>query len=178
VINAATNTKITSINVGQHPYGISRNGDGSLVYAVNNDSNNVSVINTATNTVSATVPVDPNPFSLGNFINAGGGCSGAPVKFTITVDPEAPSGITATGVLSPLTTVYGTPSTSTAFSLSGAGLKAGILVTAPTGFEISTNDITFTSTVTMGTGGTIPATQVYVRLAATTHVIAIRGIFF
>ena len=38
--------------------------DGSKVYVTNNLSNTVSVINTATNTVTATIPVGANPFGV------------------------------------------------------------------------------------------------------------------
>lgn len=115
-------------------------------------------VNTSTSPVMATITVTP--------VNSG--CTGAPVKFNITVEPEPTSNISSTGTLSPLTTVYGTPSTSTIFSVSGKNLAAGILVSPPPGFEVSVNDITFTPTITIGTSGAVAGMQVYIRLAATT----------
>jgi len=98
------------------------------------------------------------------------GCMGGPAHFTITVSPAGPLVITAAGTLSPLNTVYGTPSTSTVFSVSATGLTAGILIQPPAGFEISTDDITYSNSLTIGSGSTINGAQVYIRLAATTHV--------
>ena len=44
-------------------------------------------------------------------------------------------------------------------------MKAGILVTPPAGYEVSTDNSTFSSTVTAGAAGTVNAT-VYIRLTA------------
>jgi len=74
--------------------------------------------------------------------------------------------ISATGTPAALTTTYGTASAATSFSVSGLNLGAGILVTPPAGFEVSTNNITFSPTVTVGAAGTVASTTVYVRLAA------------
>ena len=49
------------MNVGKRPYGIAVSPDGSKVYVTNEYSNTVSVIDTATNTVTATVPVESYP---------------------------------------------------------------------------------------------------------------------
>ncbi|QKJ31112.1 gliding motility-associated C-terminal domain-containing protein [Mucilaginibacter mali] len=72
--------------------------------------------------------------------------------------------IAATGNLSAFSSTFGSPSTSDSFSVSGTDMTAGILVTPPTGFEVSTDNSTFTSTVTVGAAGTIASTPVYVRL--------------
>ena len=133
-------------------------------------SGSVSVISTATNTVTATIPVGEGPFSLGNFITGGGGCSGIPVTFTITVNPSVVPVITGEGELPPLVTTYGTPSSATILKVSGTSLSEVILVTPPQGFELSTNGVNFTNTVSVGTGGNVAATQVYIRLAATSAV--------
>ncbi|WP_419788765.1 MBG domain-containing protein [Mucilaginibacter sp. X4EP1] len=74
--------------------------------------------------------------------------------------------ITASGTLAALTTTTGTASSSTSFSVSATALTAGVLVTPPTGFEVSTDNSTFSSTVTVGSSGTLAATTIYVRLAA------------
>jgi hypothetical protein len=88
-----------------------------------------------------------------------------------TLGTTAPPAITATGTLFALTTIYGTASTETSFSVSGTDMTAGILVTPPAGYEVSlTSGSGFASTVTVGAAGTIAATNVYVRLAATTAV--------
>lgn len=93
------------------------------------------------------------------------------VPGNITINAAGPS-ITASGTLQPLTTVYGTPSSSTSFTVSGSNLTAGILVTPPPGggFEVSTDNLTFSSTVTVGSAGTVTSLPVYIRLKQTTFV--------
>ncbi len=98
------------------PVGLSVSPDGKWVYVINEESNTVSVINTVNNAVIDIVNVGLTPNSQNNFIT---GCNGLPVTFTITVNPESFPTITTAGTLSPLTTVYGTPSTSTTFTVSG-----------------------------------------------------------
>ena len=80
--------------------------------------------------------------------------------------------ITATGSpLSALSTTYGTASAATSFTVAGANMTAGILVTAPTGLEVSqVSGSGYGSTTTVGSSGTIGSTTVYVRLAATAPV--------
>jgi YVTN family beta-propeller protein/adhesin HecA-like repeat protein len=58
VIDLATNKEIARITVGTHPGGIAINQDGSKVYVANNLSNSISIINTATNSVEATIPIN------------------------------------------------------------------------------------------------------------------------
>ena len=83
-----------------------------------------------------------------------------------------PPGITAGTIAGAVTTTYGTASaTPTSFTVSGANMTAGILVTAPTGFEVSQSSGTgYGPTTTVGSAGTIASTPVYVRLAATAQV--------
>ena len=118
-------------------------------------------INTKNTPITSTFTVTP--------INAAG-CSGIPVTFTIEVDPILPPQITTTGTLSPLVTVYGTASTSSSFSISGANINAGISVTPPTGFEVSIDNKNFSPAITVGTSGIINVATVYVRLTSKTPV--------
>ena len=85
----------------------------------------------------------------------------------ITVTAAPTPTISSSGTLSALTTTYGSASASATFSVSGANMSAGILVTPPTGFEVSTDNSTFSSTVTVGAAGTVSSTPIYIRLAAT-----------
>jgi len=97
----------------------------------------------------------------------------------ITISSSARPTITAIGTLSAVNTTYGTASASpTSFSVSGANMGAGITVTPPAGFEVSTSS-TFASGVgsnatpiTVGAAGTIASTTVYVRLAANASVVS------
>lgn len=153
-------------------YGISITPDGKEVYVTCEANNSVTVINAVNNTVKSSVNVGLGPVSFGNFITSGLGCTGSPVSFTITVEPAAPPPFITyyAGALASLTTTYGTPSASARFTLSAVNLQSGILVMPPAGFEVSTDDINFTKTVIAGAAGTLAATTVYMRLAATTAV--------
>ncbi|MEP6804829.1 MAG: MBG domain-containing protein [Flavobacterium sp.] len=86
--------------------------------------------------------------------------------YTITVTRTEPT-IVTTGSLSALTTTYGTASTSGSFTVSGTDMYEGILVTPPSGFEVSTDDLIFSNTVTIGASGIIASTPVYIRLKGT-----------
>jgi antibiotic biosynthesis monooxygenase (ABM) superfamily enzyme len=80
--------------------------------------------------------------------------------------------ITTTGTLAALTTIYATASSNTSFSVSGASLTNDIIVTAPTGFEVSVSTTSgFGNTVTLTqTSGTVSITTVYVRLKSNSTV--------
>jgi autotransporter-associated beta strand protein len=86
--------------------------------------------------------------------------------------PSSTPTITTSGTLSALSTTYGTASSPpVTFTVTGANMTAGILVTVPTGFEVSQSSGTgYGSATTVGSAGTIGATTVYVRLAATAPV--------
>ncbi len=100
VINTANNAVMATVAVGTYPIGISVTADGSEVYVVNDLGNSVagsgqagsgivSVINTTTNKVIATVNVGNTAVSAGNFIVGGTGCTGTPITFSITVNPTS-----------------------------------------------------------------------------------------
>jgi RHS repeat-associated protein len=80
--------------------------------------------------------------------------------------------LTTTGTLSALTTTYGTASAFSSFSVAGANLTDDVVISAPSGFEISktsggSSGYATTQTLTP-VSGTISATIIYVRLAANT----------
>ena len=78
------------------------------------------------------------------------------------------TGGTLSGALS---STYGTASSPATFTLAGANMTAGILVTAPSGLEVSqASGSGYATTTTVGSAGTIATTTVYVRLAATAAV--------
>lgn len=78
------------------------------------------------------------------------------------------AGISITGTTSAFSTCSGTPSSTQTVSVSGTGLTANILLSAPTGFEISTNSSTgFATTLTLTqSGGNVTATTIYIRMSA------------
>ncbi|MBJ7395977.1 MAG: autotransporter-associated beta strand repeat-containing protein, partial [Akkermansiaceae bacterium] len=97
---------------------------------------------------------------------AGLGGSGV-VIISYAVTPTINSGTLSAA----LSTTYGTASSPTSFTVGGAYMSSGILVTAPTGFEVSQNSGSgYATTTTVGAAGTIASTTVYVRLAATAAV--------
>ena len=95
---------------------------------------------------------------------------------TLSLVPLAGPAIVATGSpLSAMSTIQGTASTATSFSVSGANMTAGITVTPPAGLEVSTTSATSDfagsgTAITVGSAGTIAATTVWLRLAATAPV--------
>ena len=101
--------------------------------------------------------------------NTSGNTYAPPVdKISIPASP-LPS-ITATGSLVAVNTTFPNASpTPTSFTFSGTAMAAGILVTPPAGFEVSTASAgPYSSTLTLGVAGTIASTQIFVRLAANT----------
>ena len=64
VIDAASNTIVTSIPVGARPWGIALTSDGSKLYTANGPSNDVSVVNTGTLKVVKKIPVGKIPWGV------------------------------------------------------------------------------------------------------------------
>ncbi|MFP1625859.1 YncE family protein [Streptomyces sp. 5K101] len=64
VIDAATNTVVDTITVGDTPLNVAVSPDGSRVYVTNFADDTVSVIDTATNTVIDTIPVGDGPVGV------------------------------------------------------------------------------------------------------------------
>lgn len=84
--------------------------------------------------------------------------------FNIPAPP--PSITTSTTSLAAFSTTVGTPSASQSFTASGSNLTANITVTPPSGYALSTDDSSFsTSPLTLTqSGGSVPTTTIYVRL--------------
>ncbi|MDY0326512.1 MAG: hypothetical protein RBQ87_10145, partial [Candidatus Cloacimonadaceae bacterium] len=70
--------------------------------------------------------------------------------------------IYATGTFTDFTTFTGTPSASQSYSLSGASLTGNITITAPAGFQVSTDDIAFAQTKSVASTF---SGSIYVRLS-------------
>ena len=104
-------------------------------------------------------------------INLRGTAYGGDQTFTTVPQPV----ITASGTLSALTTTYGTASTPVTFNVSGVNISVSIVATAPAGFELSTDGISYKNSVTIGSSGTVASTPVYVRLTRLTGVGTFSG---
>jgi len=63
VIDLATNTVVATVPVGEYPQGVAVNPAGTAVYVANSDSNEVTVIDTATH-ATTTIPVGDNPVGI------------------------------------------------------------------------------------------------------------------
>jgi hypothetical protein len=113
--------------------------------------------NTANWTKSETVIQDINP-------------GGAVLGGTNPILNVSPTEINIVSTLMPFESCVGSPSVAQIISVSGNGLSESIVLKAPAGFEISTNGINYTSTLSLSqTSGTVTATDIYIRIAAATN---------
>jgi hypothetical protein len=104
--------------------------------------------------------------------SAGDGTESAAVQATPTA-PAVPTLLASVETLtSALTTTYGMASSPTSFSVSGASLTGSVVVTAPSGLEVSTSSSGgFGGSVTLSpSSGNVASTTIYIRLAATAAV--------
>ena len=103
---------------------------------------------------------NPSPCAVTS--NTSGECE----DYTLTV--VSPSISTSSSITS-FTTCYGSASTAQSFTVSGTNLGASLVVTAPTGFEVSTTQNgTYTSSVSFTpSSGTVSSQTVWARLSAT-----------
>ena len=76
--------------------------------------------------------------------------------------------ITVSGTLTAFTTCSGTPSAEQTYTVSGSNLVDNLVITAPTGFEVSiTSGSGFSGTISLTpVGGNVSTTTIYVRLSA------------
>ncbi len=86
-------------------------------------------------------------------------------RLNVTYCVVAGPTITTSGALAPFSTTPGAPSAAQTYTVSGRNLTEDITITAPAGFEISTDGTSYYSSRTLAqSGGTVPATTVWVRL--------------
>lgn len=173
ILNTSDNSVLKDIPLPttQQRYGVSVSPNGKEVYLVAQNPNQIEVINTATDELEAPIANDmAGALSVGNFVSAGIGCSTTPITYTIKVNAE-PHIDDPGGVVVP-STHYGTASTAPIINVSGSSLKGAITVTAPVGFELSTDDINFKDAVTVGAAGDVSGVGIFVRLKATAPVKA------
>ena len=106
--------------------------------------------------------IDELVISLGNSANYF-----AIDNFTYTPVIATPT-ITTSGTLSAFSACAGTASTQQSFTVSGANLTANLVVTAPTGFEVSTSSGSgYGSSVSLPpSSGTVSSTSIFVRLTS------------
>ena len=95
------------------------------------------------------------------------------IQLNATAAATTPT-VSVSGTLAAVNTTYGTASsTPTSFTVSGSNLTQGILINAPSFYEISQTSggaSGYAATQTVGGAGTVGATTIYVRLQATAPV--------
>jgi DNA/RNA endonuclease G (NUC1) len=105
---------------------------------------------------------------LGIVTHSGGGVTTQNLSVSGAVLSSLPSLTLSTPSLSGFFALPGSASTSKSYTISGSNLTSEIIITAPTGYEISLNNITFAATQTLTPiGGTIASTTIYARLSST-----------
>jgi hypothetical protein len=102
------------------------------------------------------------------------GCTPSVSNIPVTAT-GAVAGLTTSGTLAALSTTQGTASPSTSFNISGGGLSGNVTVAAPAGFDVSSDNSTWTSAggsifITPVSfppnSGSISSAPVYIRLDA------------
>ena len=132
-----------------------------------------SSVNPAGTEITATVPSGARTGPISVEV-AGEPVATSATNFTV-VDPLAPT-LSRAGTPTPFTTEAGTPSSSQSFTVSGSNLLGNVTVTAPTGFEVSSDNVAFGPTATLvPVGTTLSAAPAYVRVSAAALLGAVSG---
>ncbi|HOG27631.1 MAG TPA: hypothetical protein PLT96_07560, partial [Candidatus Cloacimonas sp.] len=100
----------------------------------------------------------------GNIVHSSTGATNVNLAVEGTVTNPTPT-INITANLTPFSTQLGTPSAAQSYTVTGTFLTTGISVTAPEGFALSTDNTTFTNTLTLASNF---SGLVYVRLTGAT----------
>ncbi len=91
--------------------------------------------------------------------------------FALSTAPVADPQVGVTGSFTPFSTTQGSPSAAQSVTVSGSNLFGPIVVTPPTGYQASLDNVTFASSVSVAdSGGNVSPTPVYVRIAASAPV--------
>lgn len=93
----------------------------------------------------------------------------APETLSAVQSNAVPPQMQISGNFLAASTSYGFPSSSTSFTVVGNNLQGGVTVTPASGFEVSVDDINFTSSVIVGAAGSVSA-KVYIRLSGKVNV--------
>ena len=106
----------------------------------------------------------------GNVTLASTGATTANVAVSGTVAAAGAATVSVTGgTLTAFSTVAGTASAAQSFTVSGSNLTSDITVTAPTGFEVSTDALSYASSkILTRVSGAVASTTISVRIAAST----------
>jgi len=113
----------------------------------------------------------------GNLTLTSSGVGNQTVALSGTVSSvSAPTIAASPASLGNFTTTFGSASASQSFTVNGTALTANISVTAPSGFQISSDNATFSSSLSLTrTGGNVTAANVYARIASSASVGPVSG---
>ena len=134
------------IPVGSQPYAVAVRGDQSLVYVANNVDGSVSVIDTATNTVVASIAVGSSPLGLAVSADGTRVYVANEISTYISVIDTASNTVTTIGI--------GSPSFDVAFSPDGTRAYATNNSVGSTVSVINTATNTVETTINVGAGPT------------------------
>jgi hypothetical protein len=154
---------ITGSSTGFVGQQVTLTGSGTPATTATWTSSNASVATVSgTNSTTGTVSALTTGSTTITYNNASG-CS-----TTQVVTVYNPSITVSATSLSAFTACTGTASTEQSFTVSGTSIPTSILVTAPTGFEVSTSAASgYSGSVTLNaSSGTVSSTTVYARMAA------------
>jgi endonuclease G len=95
---------------------------------------------------------------------------------SLTVNPAPATMNLSKSSLTGFTSVSGTASASQSYTVSGSNLTSNVVITAPTGYEVSLDNSTFGGSKTLvPTSGSLAAVSLYVRLSASAVTGAVSG---
>lgn len=141
-----------------------------LAFYVTTDGTNFTQLTTGTSGSSSgfvvsTISVnDANAKAIKVVVTSGGTAIFDDITLVSMITPTLD--VSSTSIPDFGATVMGTTSSSASYTVSGTDLSGNVTITAPAGFEISLNDATYTSTLTLTpSNGTVDATTIYVRFA-------------
>ncbi|MFM1775852.1 MAG: hypothetical protein RJA53_1462, partial [Bacteroidota bacterium] len=162
---SSISTSATSFNL---PYSTTTGSPNqySITSALPNQLAGFTAVSNATlsGTISVAIPASAaNTYNFNLTVkNSATGCESAPVAFTQTITQPT---INISGTLTAFSTCSGVASSTQTFTVSGANLINNITLTAPIGYELSSNSTSYSNTVTLtGSGGTLSSTIIYVKL--------------
>ncbi|WP_219928742.1 YDG domain-containing protein [Flavobacterium pallidum] len=143
----------------------SANGNGAIATAVPDSTN--ATVNQGTGTNNTLPPASNGYFGVAAIHSTGANALTAneldQIYFT-----QASSSATITGAATAtaFTTTYGTASAAQSFAVSGSNLTADITATAPTGYEVASDGVTFATTATITQSGGTASGNISIRLKA------------
>ncbi len=168
VLNAGTATLTTDYTASFEYYNgsswVSLPGAYTIAQGATSVRIRVPIVNDATYEPTENFVLKTGTVTGSNVLNNGGAFGSATV-----LDDDAPNvpTVISSGTINPMSTCIGAASSAQTFTVSGVVLSANIVVTAPTGYEVSLDGTNFAASVSIApTSNTVASTTIYVRLTS------------